>query len=64
MLSLQLKKTTLLPFLLFVSIYLGFFSVYKVFTQGTCGLKRIVTDSEVYFKELVWFLAYAAAESN
>lgn len=45
----------LLPSLIFVTIYLGFSFGYKVFIQGTCGLKPIVTDIEVYFKEMVWF---------
>lgn len=64
MLSSQLKKKTFLPSLIFGTIYLGFSFGYKMFLQGTCGLKRIVTDSEVYFKETLWFLLWAAAESG
>lgn len=47
----QLKKKTFLPSLIFVTIHLSFSFGYKVLKQGTCGLKRVVTDSEV-----VWFL--------
>lgn len=64
MLSWQLKKKTFLPSLIFVTIYLGFSFSYKVFIQGTCGLKPIVTDIEVYFKEMVWFFIVSSSSSG